>query len=207
MNDDNDDVIQPDAVSGPSSGSETDGKFGPEDLAETAVGLVLGLLRRANALAGGVLIFAVVACVGGYLLGIAALSGGVRSFWIIVGGILAVWAIGSVLISMWRLHAVRKGSDLLVDEVLSFLSRDSESERTIIDTVEFTQGSDDDGIVTVTRQFSGLRAAVKNHTADFAQLSMAMSSITTFPGVMALATLIGLGFAGLSLIFGLILIF
>lgn len=206
MNDD-DEVIQPDSVSGPGGDSGPDDEFGIDDLAETAVGLVLGLLRRANALAGGVLIFAIIACIGGYLLGIAALGGGLRTFWIIAGGIFMVWAIGLVLTSMWRLRSVRTGSDLLVEEVRSFLLGDGESERTIIETVESTQGSDDDGIVNVSRQFSGLRDAVNNHTGDFAQLSMAMSSITTFPGMMALATLIAFGFAGLSLIFGLILIF
>ena len=38
-------------------------------------------------------------------------------------------------------------------------------------------------------------------------LSMALASITTLPAAMALAVVIGVGFAFLSVIFGLILIF
>jgi hypothetical protein len=200
-----DDVIQPDSVS--AGRGNDDGNFEFDDIAENAVDVLLGLLRRANALAGGVLFLAFVACVGGYLLGIAALGGGLRTFWIIAGGLLAVWAIGSVIASMFRLRAVRRGSDTLVDEVRSLISGDSNSERTVIETVESTEGSDDDGIVNLSRQFFSLRDVVKDHPSNFPQLSMALASITTLPGAMALATVIGFGFAGLSVIFALVLIF
>jgi hypothetical protein len=200
-----DDVIQPDSVSA-GRGSD-DERFGLDDIAERAVALLLGLLRRASALAGGVLIFAVLACAGGYLMGIAALDGGLRTFWIITGGLLAVWAIGSVVASMFRLRAVRKGSDMMVEEVRSLIGGDSNSERTVIETVESTEGSDDEGIVQLSRQFFSLRDVVKDHPAKFRQLSMALAAITTLPGAMALATVIGFGFAGLSVIFGLILVF
>lgn len=203
---DPDDVIQPDSVTAGHTGSE-DGEFGLDDLAERAVDVLLGLLRRANALAGGVLIFAIIACVGGYLLGIAALGGGLRTLWIIAGGLAAAWAIGSVVASMLRLHAVRKGSDTMVEEVRSLISGDNQSQRTVIETVDATEGSNDDSIVTMSRQFFSLRDVVKDHRSNFAQLSMALASITTLPGAMALATVIGFGFAGLSVIFALVLLF
>lgn len=205
-----DDVIQPDGVhkgDGTEDGLRGSVEFGLDDLAERAVGVVLGLLRRANALAGGVLIFAVVCCVGGYLLGIAALGGGLRTFWIIVGGLAAVWAIGSVVAAMFRLRAVRKGSDMMVEEVRSLISDDNDSERTVVDTVETVEVSENDGIVSISRHFFGLRDVVKEHRSNFTQLSLALASITTLPGAMALATVIGFAFAGLSVIFALILIF
>lgn len=195
-------AIEPDSVSGP---ADDDG-FGLDDLAERAVDVVLGLIRRANALAGGVLIFAVVSCVTGYLLGIAALGGGLRTFWIVAGGAVALWAIGSVIASMLRLRAVRTGSDMMVDEVRSLIGGDVRSERTVIETVESTQGADDDGIVQMSRQFFSLRDVVKEHRSNFTQLSMALASITTLPAAMALATVIGFVFAGLSLIFALVLV-
>jgi len=204
-----DGVIEPDAVLEPDEISTPagDDEFGLDDLAERAVEVVLGLLRRANALAGGVLIFAICACVIGYLLGIAALGGGLRTFWIIAGGAAALWAIGSVLASMFRLRAVRKGSDMMVDEVRSLIGGDVQSERTVIETVESTEGADDDGIVQMSRQFFSLRDVVKDHRSNFTQLSMALASITTLPAAMALATVIGFAFAGLSVIFALILLF
>lgn len=200
--DDSDEVIEPDSVSGPA-----DEGFGLDELAERAVEVVLGLLRRANKFAGGVLLFAVASCVIGYLLGIAALGGGLRTFWIIAGGALALWAIGSLLVAMFRLRAVRTGSDLMVEEVRSLIGGDVRSERTVIETVESTQGADDGGVVQMSRQFFSLRDVVEQHRSDFTQLSLALSSITSLPAAIALAVAVAIAFSGLSLIFALILIF
>ena len=200
---DDGDAIRPDEVSGP--GPDDDEQI--DDMARRAVAVVLTLIRRANALAGGVLIFALIFCVGGYAIGIAALGGGLRTLWIVVGGAAALWAIGSVLASMFRLRLVRTGSDLLVDEVRTLIGGDIDSERTVIETVESTEGADGEGIVHLSRQFFSLRDVVTGHRTDFRALSMALASITTLPAAMALATVIGVGFAFLSVIFGLILIF
>ncbi|MEP1125546.1 MAG: hypothetical protein ABJH68_16815 [Ilumatobacter sp.] len=207
-----DDVIRPDgATAGGTSGrhARSTGRGaaapGPDDIAERAVDVLLGLLGRASALARGVLVFAVLACVTGYVLGIAALGGGLRTLWIVVGGAAAIWAIGSVVLAMWRLRVVRTGSAMLVDEVRSLIG-DRDSERTVIETVEATEGSDGDGIVALSRQFFSLRGVVDDHRSNFAQLSKALASITTLPAAMALATVIGFGFAGLSVIFALALL-
>ncbi len=208
-----DDVIHPGHVASGTKGRRPAGNHGQrndehglDDIAERAVDVLLGLLRRASALAGGVLIFAVVACVTGYALGIAALSGGLRMFWIVAGGAAAIWAIGSVVVAMWRLRVVRRGSEMMVDEVRSLIG-DRDSERTVIETVEATESSNGDGIVALSRQFFSLRDVVDDHRSNFAQLSLALASITTLPGAMALATIIGFGFAGLSVIFALALLF
>lgn len=201
-----DEAIRPDGVSDPGH----DDQIAPDardDMARRAVALLLSLLRRANALAGGVLIFAMITCIGGYLIGVAALGGGLRTLWIVVGGAAALWAIGSVLAAMFRLRAVRRGSSLLVDEVRSLIGGDTESERTVIETVESTEGADDTGVVNLSRQFFSMREVVTTSRQDFRALSLALASITTLPAAMALATVIGLGFAFLSVIFGLILIF
>jgi len=197
-----DDAISPDSVEGP------DNDRSPiDELAQRAVGVLLGLLRRANALAGGVLIFAVVACVGGYLLGITALSGGALNVWIVFGGLGAAWAIGSVLLAMWRLSVVRRGSGALVDEVRSFLSGDNDAQQTVLETVEVSEESDDESIVTVSRQFFSFRDGVDAHKANFTHLAAALRSLTTFPALMALAVVVGFAFAAASFVFVLILIF
>lgn len=201
-----DSTIRPDAVTG-STDVPGDGDGGLDDIARRAVDVVLTLLRRASALAGGVLIFALIACLGGYVIGIAALGGGLRTAWIVLGGLAAMWAIGSVLAAMFRLRAVRRGSDLLVDEVRSLIGGDVESERTVIETVESTEGADEAGVVHLSRQFFSMRDVVTETRGDFRALSLALASITTLPAAMALATLIGFGFAFLSVIFGSILIF
>ncbi len=206
-----DDAIRPDGVTSGGTGRPRPGSnrandvLGVDDIAERAVDVLLGLLGRASALAGGVLIFAVLACVTGFALGVAALSGGLRIFWIIAGGAAAIWAIGSVVLAMWRLRVVRTGSEMMVDEVRSLIG-DRDSERTVIETVEATEGSDGDGIVALSRQFFSLRDVVADHRSNFAQLSKALTSITTLPAAMALGTVIGFGFAGLSVIFAVVLL-
>ena len=124
-----------------------------------------------------------------------------------LGGIGVVFGVGSVLLAMWRLSMVRRGSDALVEEIRRFVSGDDEAERTVLETVEVTEQSGDESIVQVSRQFFSMRDGVAQHRANFTALSMALRSLTTFPGLMALAVVIGFGFALVSLVFLLILIF
>jgi hypothetical protein len=197
-----DDAISPDSIDGPD-----DDRSPLDELAERAVDVLLGLLRRANALAGGVLIFAFVASVGSYLLGIAALDGGARTAWIFLGGVGVIAGIGSVLVAMWRLSMVRRGSDALVDEIRRFIGGDDDAQRTVLETVEVTEVSGDESIVQVSRQFFSMRDGVDQRRSDLTELSMALRSLTTFPGLMALAVVTGFSFALVSPIFVLILIF
>lgn len=208
QNDSNDDgPISPDGVSaGP--GDHDDG-FGLDDLdrlAQRAVDSVLHLVRRANALAGGVLIFVALFGIGGFLLGLAALSGGIRTVWIALGGFFAVVAIGSVVVAMLRLRSVRTSADTLVTEVRALVGGDGASKRTISDTVDSTEDRSDDGIVDLSREFMSMRGAIGDRVGQFRALASAVTAVTSFPGLMAIATLIGFVFAGLSVIFAIALI-
>ena len=49
-------------------------------------------------------------------LGVAALSDGIETVWIIVGGFAALVAIGSVVLAMFRLWAITRLSTALVTE-------------------------------------------------------------------------------------------
>ncbi len=206
-----DEVLEPDAVTSGhdarQSASTGDDVFDLEDLAQRAVDVLFSLLGRAKLLARGVLIFAAVTCLLGFGLGLAALSGGARTVWLLIGGFFTVISIGAVLVALLRLGAVRRGGEALVDEVRTLMSGDLESERTVVETVESTEGAQDDGIVKMSQQFFSLKDAVSGHTSNFAALSLALSSITSFPGLMALATVIGFGMLAIAGIFGLILIF
>ena len=197
-----DDAIFPDSIDGPD-----DDRAPLDQLADRAVDGLLGLLRRANALAGGVLIFAFIASVGSFLLGVAALDGGARSAWLLLGGVGVVAGVGSVLLAMWRLFMVRRGSDTLTGELRRFIGGDGDAERTVIDAVEATEVSDDESIVAVSRQFTSMRDGVDQQGANLPELSMALRSLTTFPGLMALAVVTGFAFALVSPIFVLILLF
>jgi hypothetical protein len=180
------------------------GGFGFDDLdllAERAVDSVMTLVRRGTALAGGVLMLAVVFGVGGFLLGIAALDGGIEKVWIALGGFFALVAVRSVVIAILRLRSVKKSADTLVTEVRSLIGGDKQTERTVIETVESTDASENDGVVAVSKQFFTLKNEVGDRGSQFKSLDLALTAITSFPGLIALATLITFVFAGLSVLF------
>ncbi len=181
-----------------------DTNFGLDDLdrlAQRAVDAVLMLVRRASALAGGVLILAIVFGIGGFLLGIAALDGGIETVWIALGAVFALVAIVSVGTAMLRLRSVRKGTDTLVSEVRSLIGGNKQSQRTVIETVESTDRAEGDGVVALSRQFFSLKSEVGDRIGQFKSLGLALTAITSFPGLVALATVITFVFAGLSIIF------
>lgn len=181
-----------------------DDGFGRDDLdrlARRAVDSVLTLVRKGTALAGVVLILAVVFGVGGFLLGLAALSGGIETVWTVLGGFFAIVAIGSVATAMLRLRAVRRAADDLVDEVRTLISGDRQSERTVIETVESSDGAQHDGVVVMSRQFASMRSVVGDRVGQFRQLASALSAVTSFPGLVALSVLVTFVFVGLSVIF------
>ena len=178
--------------------------FGVDDLdelARRAVGSVMTLVRKGTALAGGVLMFALVFSVGGFLLGLAALSDGIESVWVVLGGFFLVVAVGSVVLAMVRLRAVKRGAETLVDEVRTLIGGNKQSERVVIETVESSDGAVNDGVIVMSRQFSSMRNEIGDRSSQFSNLTSALRALTSFPGLIALATLVTFVFAGLSVIF------
>jgi len=172
-----------------------------DQIAERAVNAVLTLVRRGMALAGGVLILAVVFSIGGFLLGVAALDGRIETVWIVLGAGFGLVAIGSVVIAMLRLRSVKSVTGSLVTEVRSLIGGDTQTKRTVIETVESTDASENDGVVAISKQFFSLKDVVGDRVGQFKSLALALSAITSFPGLVALATVITFAFAGLSVLF------
>lgn len=178
-----------------------------DELAARTVDAVMGLLRRANRLAAGVLIVAGGVCLITFLMGLAALDGGARSAWIFFGGLGAGVAIGTVVLAMWRLAVVGRMANRLSDEVRALISGDRNSERTVVEAVQVTEASDDESVVQVSRQFFSMRDLVSGRSTTFPALSTALRAITGLPFSLIVATLIALTFVPIALIFLLILIF
>jgi hypothetical protein len=142
----------------------------------------------------------VVFCVGGFALGIAALSDGIETVWIIFGGFAAFVAIGSVMLAMFRLWAITRLGTALVTEVERLIAGDPRSERVVIETVEASDGVQDQSAMVMSRQFFTMSDTV-GKAGQFSALAVALKSVTTFPLLILLATAITVGFAGLSLLF------
>ena len=195
-----DDPIRPDDVT--AGGDQADGSGGTLDrLAERAVDTVLHVIRRANALAGGVLIFATICSIGGFLLGYAALSDGMQTVWIIIGGFFAFVAISSVIRAMLRLGSIRRTSDDLVAEVRTLIGGDQQVQSRFRETIDTAEEMRDDGIVDLSREFVTIQTTIGGRAEQFRALSNALSAITAFPGFVLVAMLISIVFIGLSLIF------
>ncbi len=170
------------------------------DLAERAVDSLLLLVRRGTRLAVGTIFVVTAVCLGGLALGIAALSDGIEIVWILFGGFAAFVAIGSVVLAMFRLWAILRLSGALVSEVEQLINADARSERVVIETVEATDDVQDQSAVVMSRQFFSMSDTVGT-AGQFTALGIALKSVTTFPLLMLLATVITIGFAGLSLLF------
>ncbi len=174
---------------------------GTADLAQRAVDSFLLLVRRGTALAIGALAIVTIICVSAYAVGIAALSGGMETVWIVFGGFFAALAIGSIVVALFRLWLVKRISTSLVGEVQSLLSSDPQSERVVIETVESSDRVQDQSAVVMSRQFFAMSDAVGTRSTQFAGLAVALRSFTTFPLLMLLAGGITFVFAILGFFF------
>lgn len=170
-------------------------------LAQRAVDTVMRLVRRGLALAGGVLLIAAFCCIGGFLLGLAALSDGARSVWIVLGGFFMVVGVGSVIVAMWRLRSVRHGADALVGEVRRLIGRDQQAERVVIETVEVGETAEDESAVVLSQQFFQMQNSVDGQSESYAAISTALRAVTGFPALLALSAFVSAVFAGLGFLF------
>lgn len=179
----------------------------PQTLAQRAVDMFLTLVRRGTALAGGILAVVAVICIGGFALGVAALTDQGRTLWIVMGGAFAIVGVGAVVLAITRLWLVKRSAYVLVDEFQRLLDGDARTERVVIETIEASEDVQDQSAVVMSRQFFTLRDSVGGQATQFVALAYALRAMTTFPFLMLLATVVTLGFAGFALIFVGILIF
>ena len=181
--------------------STNDGRI--HELASRAVDSLLTLVHRGTRLAFGTLVIVMVVCLGGFALGLAALSGGIETVWIIFGGFAAFVAIGAVGLAMFRLWAITRLGTALVTDVERLIKGDPRSERVVIETVEASDGVQDQSAVVMSRQFFTMSNTVDaaGTAGQFTALAVALRSVTTFPLLILLAVVITVGFAGLGFLF------
>ena len=170
------------------------------ELAERAVDSLLTLVERGTRLAVGTLAIVTIVCIGGFALGVAALSDGIETVWIIFGGSAALVAVGAVGLAMFRLWAITRLGTALITEVERLITNDPRSERVVIETVEASDGVQGQSAVVMSRQFFSMSDTLGT-AGQATALGVALKSVTTFPLLMLLATVITVGFAGLGLLF------
>jgi hypothetical protein len=162
---------------------------------------------RVTRLSGKLLMGVAVVSIGSFLLGLAALDGGIRNVWILLGGIFAVIAVGAALIGRWRIGGIRRSVPAIASEVRSLLS---EGRRDAVEVIEqFNTGPADggrDSVLIVSRSVTGLRGMATHGLAGSQHLAKAVTAITSFPALALAAVMISIVFALLIPIFLLALV-
>jgi hypothetical protein len=167
-----------------------------ETLVANTVRTITLIADRVTKFATVILGCAAVAATGSFLLGAAALSGGIRTVWIVLGIAFAVLAIGAAATARWRIGRVRKNVPALAAEVRTLLRDGKQSTVEIID--QFQDGGHDSATgsaIVLSRRVDGLRGVVSHGLSGSAKLTETVAAITSFPW-LALAAI------GISIVFG-----
>ena len=194
----------PEPVPPAESGFVADAVSELEQLVQRVVDTVTMIARKASRFARRLLIAVAVVCVGGFLLGVAALDGGIEKVWIVLGVVFATIAIGGPLIAMFRIGSVKRHVPELVNEVRSLISTGRETGQTVINTFDADDPDRPDegqSAIVLTRRVYGLRGVVSSGLEGSARLTAAVTAMTSFPFIVLSAIAISVVFAFLGLIF------
>lgn len=177
---------------------------------------VNGITRiAARAAAFGTMVFVVTTfvCVGGFLLGVAALSGGIETVWIVLGIVFGSLAVGGSFLALWRARSVRRHAPELIDEVRLLMTEGRDPTRTVIESFAVdaddpaaepadgaSRGAPGGSAIVMTRQMSGFRT-VGGGLDRAPRLDAAVTALTTFPLLVLMAIVISSVFAFLGFIF------
>ncbi|MDJ0770447.1 MAG: hypothetical protein QNJ12_16750 [Ilumatobacter sp.] len=172
-----------------------------DDLARRAVDGVTTIAAKARRFAGRLLIATVVVCGGGFLLGVAALSNGIQSVWIVLGIVFGAIAIGGSFIAWWRVGSVKRHVPELVEEVRALVDQGQDTGRTVVETFVVGDEQHGESAIVLSRSMYGFRNAVGGGLESSARLTAAITALTSFPGLVIGAILISLVFAFLGFIF------
>jgi len=181
-----------------------------DELVRRTVASVSMIAGRAAAFSTKLLIGVVLVCVGGFLLGVAALSDGIQAVWIVLGIVFGSIAIGCAGVARWRVGAVRRHLPELTDEVRTMISEGEPESRTVIDTFvvdvdgvapDETGEAPPNSAIVMSRQMGGFGSVAGPGLARWPRLSAAVRALATFPFLMLAAIAISLIFGFLGFIF------
>ena len=177
-----------------------------DELVRRTVGTVTMITDKATAFATRLFVGAAVVCTAGFLLGVAALSGGIEKVWIVLGIVFGTIAIGGALVARWRVGSVRRHVPELADEVRTLINEGRDGTRTVIDTFVVDGDGGGDGrtggsAIVLSRQMYGFKNAVGSGLESSARLTAAITALTSLPGLVFGAIAISFVFGFLGVIF------
>jgi len=180
-----------------------------DELVQRTVDTVTMIARKAVRFSTKILLVVVLVCVGGFLLGAAALSGGIQSVWIVLGIVFGSIAIGSAFLARWRVGSVKRHVPELANEVRSMITNGTDSTRTVIETFAVDADGVEDGdvfdngdsAIVLSRQMYGFKSVAGSGVESSARVTATVTAITSFPFLLLIAGLISMVFAFLGFFF------
>lgn len=167
---------------------------------------IVTIAERVSRFARSLALAALVVCVGSFLLGLAALDGGIRTVWIVLGIVFAAIAIGNAVVGWWGVGRIKRDVPAIAGEVRTLISEGRERGALIVQ--EFNQQRNDGedetiggSAIIVSRHAFGLRGLAGHGFEGAGRLGMAVQSVTRFPLLALSSIVITLVFAFLALIF------
>jgi hypothetical protein len=177
-----------------------------DDLAQRGVDAFVRFTRKGVRFGLWFLAFVIIGCVGGFVLGIAALSGTAQTLWIIVGGVFLVIGIGSTARAVFRLWLVGRASAALVGEVRTVIGQDPAAERVVIDTVETSERSDGTALMVSQQQFGQWQTTFTSRAGDVTSIALAIAALLAFPRFIGIGLLVTMSFMALGFLFAIAII-
>lgn len=177
-----------------------------DELVRRTVDTVTMIAAKAARFSSKILIGSAIVCGGGFLLGVAALSGGIEAVWIVLGVVFGSIAVGGALLARWRVGSVKRHAPELAAEVRTLISDGTDSTRTVFETFTVDVDGDPDhpdagSALVLSRQMHGFRNSAGSGWESSARLTAAVTAITSFPVLVLGAILISLVFGFLGLLF------
>ena len=166
-----------------------------DEIVQRTIDTVTLVADKAARFSGRLFIGAAIICVGSFLLGIAALSGGIQTVWIVLGFVFGLIAVGGSFLARWRVGSIKRHVPELAEEVRTLITQGKDSTKTIIDTVVIDDGVSAGNAIVLSKQMYGFKNLAGSSLEASARLTAALSAITSFPGLVFAAI-------GITLVFG-----
>lgn len=178
-----------------------------DQIVRRAVDGITMIAGKASRFSTRILVVTTVVCVGGFVLGVQALSGGIETVWIVLATVFGSLAIGGAVVARWRVGSVRRHAPDLVDEVRALMTDGRDSTRTVIETFavdpdgDGREGTSNGSAIMLSRQMYGFRSASGPGLEQSTRLNQAVTALTTFPLLLLMSVVISSVFAFLGFIF------
>ena len=175
--------------------------YANEGLVDRAVATITRLAHKVTRAATLLLLASIVICVGSFLLGLEALSGGIESVWIVLAIFFGAIAIGCAARARLRIGRVRKHIPEIASDIRGLVADGRSDVITIVvRDDELASGS----ALELSRGMSGnqsMRRVTSQGLENSANFADALRAITTFPWLAIVTVLITTVFAFLGMIF------